>query len=127
MIGLLIFSSGVVLYYGGTHYISAELYNGRVKVAIYTGNYPSHMYSYTPINDGKLHRLQLIIDEGRRLSMQIDDGEVQKVINSGKTGSFESTSRLYLGGLPREIATKALLGFHLKEAASLVGGWPWEF
>lgn len=44
-------STGVIAYYGDNSYFSAELFDGRVKVAFYVGNYPpSFMYSYVTGN-----------------------------------------------------------------------------
>jgi hypothetical protein len=41
-------SHGIVAYYGDEKsHIAVELYDGRVKVSFYIGNYPpSHLYSY---------------------------------------------------------------------------------
>ncbi len=41
--------TGVLVYYGEESHLAVELYEGRVKVSYYVGNYPgSVMYSYVP-------------------------------------------------------------------------------
>ncbi|KAI1731909.1 EGF-like domain-containing protein [Ditylenchus destructor] len=117
------FRSGVIAYYGDREFVALELFDGRIKAAFYVGNYPSsHMYSYNIVNDGLPHKLSVLI-RGKQLSLIVDDGKAQNVINSGKISTFEvkSRQRLYLGGLPKDVAQKALTGFHLKQGHSLQG------
>ncbi len=114
-----------------------ELYAGRIKVAYYAGNYPpSHMYSHQTVDDGMPHGLQLII-EGKTVSMTLDSGSPQKVVNSGRfdnplpKGEDQGgevnygQKRLYLGGLESSVARRALIGFHLKGAKSIEGSGMW--
>lgn len=38
---------GIIAYFGDISYVALELFDGRIKVTFYIGNYPSsHMYSY---------------------------------------------------------------------------------
>uniref|UniRef100_A0A915EN40 Laminin G domain-containing protein n=1 Tax=Ditylenchus dipsaci TaxID=166011 RepID=A0A915EN40_9BILA len=115
--------TGVIAYYGDISYIALELYDGRVKATFFVGNYPSsHMYSYATVNDGLPHKLQTII-EGKKITLIVDQGKPQSIVNSGKIDVFEvkTKQKLYLGGLPKAVAQKALDGFHLKQVQSLHG------
>uniref|UniRef100_A0A0M3HND7 Protein slit n=1 Tax=Ascaris lumbricoides TaxID=6252 RepID=A0A0M3HND7_ASCLU len=116
-------STGIIAYYGDDAHISAELYDGRVKVSFYVGNYPaSHMYSYVTVHDGLPHQLQVLI-EGKTATLKIDSAQPQKVVNSGRKEALElkSKSSLYLGGLPPNAAKNALDAFHVKHAHSFQG------
>lgn len=68
------------------------------------------------------HTLQIIIS-GRELSLIIDSGKAQRVSNSGKIDKFKPDIKqnLYLGGLPVDLAQKAVLAFHLKQTQSFKG------
>lgn len=68
------------------------------------------------------HRLEIIID-GKQLSLRVDELKAQTVNNTGKIDIFEVKTKqnLYLGGLPKFVSRKALLGFHLKNTKSLKG------
>ncbi|CAD6190609.1 unnamed protein product [Caenorhabditis auriculariae] len=115
--------SGLIAYYGDENFISAELYDGRIKIAYYIGNYPpSHMYSYITVNDGMPHRISLLL-EGKKCHLRIDDQTVQTVENGGKKEKMviDSKQYLYLGGLPEHQANRAKSVFHIKEHDSLKG------
>ncbi|VDK46803.1 unnamed protein product [Anisakis simplex] len=116
-------STGIIAYYGDDSHISIELYDGRVKIAFYVGNYPtSHMYSYVTVHDGLPHHLKIFID-GKTVIMKIDSAQPQKVVNSGPRDSLElkTKTNFYLGGLPPKIAAKALDAFHVKNVNSFQG------
>uniref|UniRef100_A0A1I7WLI7 EGF-like domain-containing protein n=1 Tax=Heterorhabditis bacteriophora TaxID=37862 RepID=A0A1I7WLI7_HETBA len=115
--------SGLVAYFGDEHFLSAELYDGRVKIAFYIGNYPaSHMYSYVIVDDGMPHRIEIIV-QGKKCSLTIDNQTTQSVENDGKEEQFLLSSKqyLYLGGLPKDRAARVKTGFHVKEPHSLKG------
>ncbi|PAV56282.1 hypothetical protein WR25_15709 isoform A [Diploscapter pachys] len=117
-------STGIILYYGDDHFISAELYDGRVKIAFYIGNYPaSHMYSYVTVNDGKPHLIQFRLS-GKTCTLKIDNHQEQVLNQDGKIETFKDPAKktyLYLGGLPQELAKKAHSNFHIKQTHSLKG------
>jgi hypothetical protein len=60
---------------------------------------------------------------GKNLQLQIDNSKPQTITNYGRNNQFALSSKqhLYLGGLPVDIASKALTQFHVKETKSLEG------
>ncbi|CAD5214217.1 unnamed protein product [Bursaphelenchus okinawaensis] len=117
-------SEGVIAYYGDSKaHLALELFEGRVKVSFYVGNYPaSHMYSYATINDGVHHQMNVSI-EGNKFSLTIDQLATQSLVNFGKIQNFQLSSKqfLYIGGLPEAVGKKAVNGFHIKTAESVKG------
>ncbi|CAA93668.3 Slit homolog 1 protein [Caenorhabditis elegans] len=114
---------GILLYYGDDHFVSAELYDGRVKLVYYIGNFPaSHMYSSVKVNDGLPHRISIRTSE-RKCFLQIDKNPVQIVENSGKSDQLITKGKemLYIGGLPIEKSQDAKRRFHVKNSESLKG------
>ncbi|CAI5455769.1 unnamed protein product [Caenorhabditis angaria] len=115
--------TGLLFYYGDEHFLSAELFDGRIKVAFYIGNYPaSHMYSYVTVNDGMPHKISLSLD-GKKCHLQVDENPVQTVENDGKINKMDVGSKqlLYLGGLPEKEANRAKNNFHIREQDSMKG------
>ncbi|VDK58718.1 unnamed protein product [Cylicostephanus goldi] len=115
--------SGLIAYYGDDSFISVELYDGRIKIAFYIGNYPtSHMYSYVTVNDGLAHRIEIIV-QGKKCSLTIDDQPMQSVENDGRLEKFSIHTKqyLYIGGLPATRATAVKSLFHVKETHSFKG------
>ncbi|VDP44918.1 unnamed protein product [Heligmosomoides polygyrus] len=116
-------TSGLLVYYGNKSFISAELYDGRIKIAFYIGNYPtSHMYSFATVNDGMPHRIEILVD-GRKCSLSIDNHTVQSIENDGKLEMFSLDAKeyLYFGGLPPDLASQVKELFHVKEPRSFRG------
>lgn len=64
-----------------------------------------------------------ILIEGKQLTLRVDETQAQTVNNTGIIEIFETKSKqnLYLGGLPKNVSQKALMGFHLKNTQSLKG------
>ncbi|CAB3399989.1 unnamed protein product [Caenorhabditis bovis] len=115
--------SGILLYYGDEHFISAELFDGRIKVAYYIGNYPaSHMYSYVTVNDGLPHTIRISM-EGKKCNLEVDKNPPQSIENDGKISkmAIDSKKLLYMGGMPDELIKKALKTFQIREGHSLKG------
>ncbi|VDM52071.1 unnamed protein product [Angiostrongylus costaricensis] len=115
--------SGVIAYYGDHSFLSAELYDGRVKVVFYIGNHPaSHMYSFPTVNDGLPHKIEIIV-QGKNCSLSIDNNTAQSVENGGKIEKFEINTKqnLYIGGLPPHQATRVKAQFHVRHTHSLKG------
>ncbi|KAK6765982.1 hypothetical protein RB195_025724 [Necator americanus] len=115
--------SGLIAYYGDDNFISVELYDGRIKIAFYIGNYPaSHMYSYVTVNDGMAHRIEILV-KGKKCSLSIDNQTLQSVENDGKLEKFSLDTKqyLYIGGLPVDKATRVKSLFHVKETHSFKG------
>ncbi|CAD5219599.1 unnamed protein product [Bursaphelenchus xylophilus] len=117
-------SDGVIAYYGdGKAHLALELFDGRVKVSFYVGNYPaSHLYSYAIINDGAPHRMKVSVS-GNKVGLTIDNLSTQTVVNFGKIEMFELSTKqfLFLGGLPETVGKRAVNGFHIKTAESMKG------
>ncbi|KAK0396624.1 hypothetical protein QR680_001791 [Steinernema hermaphroditum] len=116
-------STGIIAYYGDKSYLSAELYDGRIKISFYVGNYPaSVMYSYALVNDGTPHQVEIVV-KGRQVSMSIDGSDAQTVVNYGKVQSFELSSKqnIYFGGIPERFIAKAMNNFHIRQKGSLNG------
>ncbi|KAK5979180.1 Laminin G domain protein [Trichostrongylus colubriformis] len=117
------FRSGLIAYYGDKSFLSAELYDGRIKIAFYIGNHPtSHMYSFVTVNDGLPHRIGITVD-GKKCSLWIDNHTAQSIENDGKLETFalETKQYLYLGGLPPIRAARVKEAFHVKESNSFKG------
>ncbi|TMS36256.1 hypothetical protein L596_003465 [Steinernema carpocapsae] len=115
--------TGIIAYYGDKSYLSAELYDGRIKISFYVGNYPaSFMYSYALVNDGIPHHVEIIV-KGRQVSMSVDGSDSQTIVNYGKIQSFElgSKQNIYFGGIPERFVGNALSNFHIRQNASLQG------
>ncbi|CEF71563.1 Slit homolog 2 protein [Strongyloides ratti] len=115
--------NGIIAYYGDESYFSLEVYDGRLKVGFYVGNYPpSHMYSYVTINDGESHTITIFI-QGNQLQMSIDKMKPQKLSNSGVKNKFivESKQLFYIGGINKNIGNKAIKKYHLSKGNSLNG------
>jgi hypothetical protein len=74
------------------------------------------------VADGLPHQIHLNVT-GKNLRLQIDNSTDQTVTNYGRKDRFSLASKqsLYIGGLPTEIATKALTGFQLKQTTSMEG------
>uniref|UniRef100_A0A1I7YNA8 Slit homolog 2 protein-like n=1 Tax=Steinernema glaseri TaxID=37863 RepID=A0A1I7YNA8_9BILA len=116
-------STGIIVYYGDKSYLSAELYDGRIKIGFYVGNNPaSFMYSYALVNDGVPHKVELIV-KGRQVSMSLDGSNAQTIVNYGKIQSFElgSKQNIYFGGIPERYVANAMSNFHVRQKASLQG------
>ncbi|KAK6033690.1 EGF-like domain protein, partial [Ostertagia ostertagi] len=115
--------SGMIAYYGDKSFLSAELYDGRIKIAFYIGNYPtSHMYSFVTVNDGLPHRIEILV-QGKKCSLSVDSLAVQSIENDGKLELFalETKQYLYIGGLPPDRAARVKESFHVKESNSFTG------
>ncbi|RCN53795.1 EGF-like domain protein [Ancylostoma caninum] len=115
--------SGLIAYYGDDSFISVELYDGRIKIAFYIGNYPaSHMYSYVTVNDGLAHRIEILV-QGKKCSLSIDNQTLQSIENDGKLENFSIDTKqyLYIGGLPADRAARVKSMFHVKESHSFKG------
>uniref|UniRef100_A0A914CNL9 Protein slit n=1 Tax=Acrobeloides nanus TaxID=290746 RepID=A0A914CNL9_9BILA len=115
--------TGVIAYYGDKSYFSAELFDGRIKIAFYVGNYPpSFMYSFVKVNDGLPHTIQILIN-GNQITMLVDGALPQTITNYGKVSQFATDTKqnLYVGGIPHHLSKKAMAGFHLKQTHSLHG------
>ncbi|KAE9412961.1 hypothetical protein Angca_004648, partial [Angiostrongylus cantonensis] len=115
--------SGVIAYYGDRSFLSAELYDGRVKVVFYIGNHPaSHMYSFATVNDGFPHKIEIIV-QGKNCSLSIDNNTAQSVENGGQIEKFEiyTKQNLYIGGLPPHQAARVKAQFHVRHTHSLKG------
>ncbi|KIH66042.1 laminin G domain protein [Ancylostoma duodenale] len=115
--------SGLIAYYGDDSFISVELYDGRIKIAFYIGNYPaSHMYSYVTVNDGLAHRIEILV-KGKKCSLSIDNQTLQSIENDGKLEKFSIDTKqyLYIGGLPADRAARVKSMFHVKESHSFKG------
>jgi hypothetical protein len=129
----------VIAYYGDKSYFSAELFDGRIKIAFYVGNYPpSFMYSFVKgwtiffkvlyenvkisVNDGLPHTIQILIN-GNQITMIVDGALPQTITNYGKVSQFATDTKqnLYIGGIPHHLSKKAMAGFHLKQTHSLHG------
>uniref|UniRef100_A0A914VW34 Protein slit n=1 Tax=Plectus sambesii TaxID=2011161 RepID=A0A914VW34_9BILA len=114
---------GVIAYYGDDAHIAAELYEGRVKVSFYVGNYPASLiYSFETVNDGIDHRLELLI-KGKSLTMRVDNNQARTIVNDGRVERFSLASKqnLHLGGVPELVGRKAISSFHLKDVSSFKG------
>ncbi|WKY15918.1 hypothetical protein Q1695_000972 [Nippostrongylus brasiliensis] len=115
--------SGLIAYYGDDNFISAELYDGRIKIAFYIGNYPaSHMYSYVMVNDGLPHRIEILV-KGKKCLLSVDKQIMQSVENDGILETFDMKSKqyLYIGGLPVDRSKRVMEQFHVKDSVSLKG------
>uniref|UniRef100_A0A183ISW5 EGF-like domain-containing protein n=1 Tax=Soboliphyme baturini TaxID=241478 RepID=A0A183ISW5_9BILA len=96
-------SRGVVLYYGDDAHLAVELFERRVKISYYVGNYPaSIMYSFTEVNDGSPHKIQLL-STGKNLTMTIDHWKPSTILNNGMIDYMDvpMDTPLYVGGLPK--------------------------
>uniref|UniRef100_A0AC35U6H7 EGF-like domain-containing protein n=1 Tax=Rhabditophanes sp. KR3021 TaxID=114890 RepID=A0AC35U6H7_9BILA len=115
--------NGIIAYYGDNSYFSLEIFDGRLKVGFYVGNYPaSHMYSYSTVSDGESHTITVFIT-GNQLQLQIDGQKPQRLTNSGVKDKFvvESKQMFYLGGMDQTVAQKAIKKYHLNKANSFKG------
>ncbi|GMT36670.1 hypothetical protein PFISCL1PPCAC_27967, partial [Pristionchus fissidentatus] len=116
--------SGVLAYVGDdSSHLSVELFDGRVKISFHIGNPPaSHLYSYAIVSDGSPHNVSISVT-GERVSLTIDNTATQQIENSGKSKEFKSSSKLplFLGGIPSEIADRAMNGHHLRSNKTLTG------
>ncbi|CAI2358260.1 unnamed protein product [Caenorhabditis sp. 36 PRJEB53466] len=115
--------TGIVFHYGDEHFITAELYEGRLKVAFFVGNNPpSHMYSFVKVDDGLPHLIKINI-AGRKCILEIDSNPSQTVENSGplKHLAGETKKMIYVGGLPENVSQTARSKFQITTKNSLVG------
>lgn len=131
------FSVGVIAYYGDLErFVSAELFDGRIKVAFLLNAPQSMIFSYAKgflgspfqgmvfflVNDGRTHIVEMII-KGNRISLTVDNGAAQSVLNFGKESAFELTTKqnLLIGGMPKNVAAAAIEKFHVKDPKTFQG------
>ena len=127
-------AQGVILYQGFDQHIAVEIFRGRVRVSFDIGNYPvSTMFSYTTVNDGVLHTLELLMT-GKNLTMRIDRGMARTIMNEGERRKLESSEPLHLGGVPPTVKDSAFKKWHIRNTHSfkgrfrlLVGGNTYSF
>ena len=118
-------SSGLVLYTGVEEHLAIELYKGRVAVSFYVGkeHIPtlfSYIFSFTKVDDDKRHKLELLVHQ-HNFTMRVDGGFPRTVINQGSNQYLDVDGDLYLGGLPRDMATRAMDKFHIRDGTSFKG------
>ncbi|CAG0890581.1 unnamed protein product [Darwinula stevensoni] len=112
---------GVLIYTGQTQHLAVELFLGRLRVSYNVGNHPvSIMYSFEEVCDGKPHRVEFISAQ-RNLSMVVDGGKMQTIVNAGPKESLEVSTPLFIGGIPPETANRAVRHHHLRNSTSLRG------
>lgn len=119
--------NGVLLYDGqnGDH-IAVELFKGRIRVSYDVGNYPtSTMYSYETVADGKPHVAELLAVK-KNFTMRVDRGSARSIINEGPKEYLKLDASMYVGGVAPEVATIALMEFHLMNITSFQGQFPLE-
>ncbi|KAH7732036.1 EGF-like domain containing protein [Aphelenchoides avenae] len=114
---------GVIAYYGDLErFVSAELFDGRIKVAFLLNAPQSMIFSYAKVNDGRTHIVEMII-KGNRISLTVDNGAAQSVLNFGKESAFELATKqnLLIGGMPKNVAAAAIEKFHVKDPKTFQG------
>uniref|UniRef100_A0A0P4W5L7 Protein slit n=1 Tax=Scylla olivacea TaxID=85551 RepID=A0A0P4W5L7_SCYOL len=112
---------GVLLYTGDSAHLAVELFMGRVRVSYDVGNYPvSNMFSYEMVNDGIWHTVELLTIK-QNFTLRIDHGTARFIVNDGTNEYLQTTSPLYIGGLPREVAEEAAKKWHLRDTGSFIG------
>ncbi|CAF4205393.1 unnamed protein product [Rotaria socialis] len=116
-------NNGVLVYFGHMGHIAAELFMGRIRVSYDIGNSPgSVLFSYDTVNNGKIHELQLI-SIGQNFSLIVDRSYTRFINNRG-ISTYMNTSEidgLYISGLPKELTTRAVQLWHIREATSFKG------
>ncbi|CAF0707250.1 unnamed protein product [Brachionus calyciflorus] len=119
--------NSILLYHGSksTKHLALELYKGRLRVSFDLGNgQGTNLYSYSILNDGTEHFIQLILS-GKNLSLNILDRNEQRFI-SCSDGAYKylniGDEPIYIGGVPNSIQdriSKQLM--HVKNTSSLNG------
>ncbi|KAK7489547.1 hypothetical protein BaRGS_00019181 [Batillaria attramentaria] len=114
--------NGILLYSGDEQHVAVELFRGRVRVSFDVGNYPvSTMFSYERVDDGQEHTLEMLIKE-KNFTMTIDNkGTPRTIINEGPNRYLSVNDRLYLGGLPSNVNTRAFKKWHIRDGTSFRG------
>ncbi|KAF8354129.1 slt-1, partial [Pristionchus pacificus] len=116
--------SGVLAYIGDdSSHLSVELFDGRIKISFHIGNPPaSHLYSYSIVSDGVPHNISIYV-MGEKLTLSVDNASTQHIENSGKSKQFHSTAKLplFLGGVPSEIAERAMNNHQLRSNKTISG------
>ncbi|XP_076101991.1 slit homolog 2 protein-like isoform X2 [Mytilus galloprovincialis] len=117
--------SGLIFYTGNEPHLAVELFRGRVKISFYTGDdhastMYSYIYSFVTIDDDKIHKIQLMVQR-RNITMTIDDGKPQSVINQGNNDFLNHDEDVYLGGMPQDVGQAAKDKFHTRNLASFKG------
>lgn len=77
-------------------------------------------YSYEVVNDGLWHTVELLTVK-QNFTLRIDHGTARFIVNDGPNEYLQTTSPLYIGGLPREVAEAAVKAWHLRETGSFNG------
>lgn len=118
-------SSGLVFYTGSEPHLAVELFRGRVKISFYTGDdmastMYSYIYSFVTIDDDEIHSIQLLVHK-RNITMIIDGGSPQSVINQGNNDFLNHDEDVYLGGMPRDVGKSANDKFHTRNLESFKG------
>ncbi|KAB7504459.1 Protein slit, partial [Armadillidium nasatum] len=113
--------SGILLYTGESAHLAVELFLGRVRVSYDVGNHPvSNMFSYEVVSDDEWHTIEMLTHK-QNFTMRIDGGSSRWIINAGRKEYLASSSPLYLGGLPKEVAQKAVDLYHVRDSTSFNG------
>nr|CAB3266365.1 slit homolog 2 protein [Phallusia mammillata] len=116
---------GIIFYKGNlqnTKHIAVEFYSGHVRLSIDLGNFPgSTLYSTIPVNDGKIHKIQVLI-HSTVVSMRIDnDHSVRVNVGSGSSENSEPRTPLYIGGIESQILSSAKRMIHIRNSTSFKG------
>ncbi|XP_076372429.1 protein slit-like isoform X3 [Tachypleus tridentatus] len=112
---------GVVAYTGNSQHLAVELFRGRVRVSFDVGNYPvSTMFSYEVVSDGQYHTIELTLVK-KNFTMRVDSGISRTIVNAGPREYLESSTPLYIGGVPQDVAGSSLRQWHLRNTSSLEG------
>lgn len=79
------------------------------------------------VNDGLWHTIELLTVK-QNFTLRIDHGTARFIVNNGVNEYLQTTSPLYIGGLPREVAEEAVKRWHLRDTGSFNGklGHVWD-
>ena len=78
------------------------------------------LHSYEVVSDGRWHRIEVITLK-QNFTLKVNDGLPRSIVNDGSREYLETDSPLYLGGLPREVAGKAVKSWHIRDTDSFRG------
>lgn len=81
---------------------------------------PCLIHSYEMVNDGIWHTVELLTIK-QNFTLRIDHGTARFIVNDGTNEYLQTTSPLYIGGLPREVAEEASKKWHLRDTGSFIG------
>ena len=76
------------------------------------------------VNDGQFHSLEILI-RGKNLTMVVDGGLSQTIINEGQNDNLDLAEPLYLGGIPADVKDNAFKKWHIRHTDSFGGRKSW--